>query len=304
MALPIERADVNAMLSEAVAGEVISAVTHASAALNTLPKFNMGRKTFRVPIQSALASAGWVAEGSAKPETEVIWSSETLTAEEIAAIAVVHENVLADAGSEGFDLWGLIRPQIVMGFAKVIDQAVFFGTNKPASWPAGLVPAAVSAGNVVEQGTGTLDIDLSNTMLKVEQSGFDPRQWYTGRSLQGLLRNLRTTTGEPLYISSIKGDSSQGEIYGLPVEVVRNGAWPAETVAVAVVGDTSKALIGIRSDISFKLFDTGTVGSVSLLEKDMVAIRATMRLGFAVVKPVQTDGTGAYPFAVMRNATP
>ena len=310
MAPPIERADVQAMLETQVAPEVLSAATAASAVLSTFRTFNMGTRTARIPVQDALATAGFVTEGSAKPETEVTWDGVDLVAEEIAAIAVVHENVLADPRDSGFDLWALIRPQIATGIAKVIDGAAFFGTNIPTSWGTGIVPAAVAAGNVTEQGTATaaqggIAGDLSATMGQVETDGYDPNRWYTGRSMRGMLRDVRATDGTPLYISTMRSDgSTDGEIFGLPQTIIRNGAWPAKTVATAVVGDTSTAIVGLRSDLTFRIFDTGTVGSISRLEKDMLALRCTMRVAFAVAKPLMPDGTaGGYPFAVLRDAT-
>ena len=305
--MPIDRTEAAALITERLSPEVVSAVTGASAALSTFPTIRLGNKVTRIPVQAALASAGFVDEGNAKPETEINWSNVYITAEEIAAISVVHENILADAGDSGFDIWGLLRPQIVSGIAKVIDAAVFLGTNKPASWPSGIVPSAVTAGNVVERTSANIDLELSQTLGTVEADGFDPNRWYTGRSVPTKLRDLRTSTGEPIYISTLKEDGGYGDIYGLPVTTVKNGAWPADSVAMALVGDTSKVLFGIRSDVTFRIFDTGTVGSVSLLEKDMVALRCTLRVGYVVLNPLTPENPTTatrYPFGILRDNTP
>jgi HK97 family phage major capsid protein len=56
----------------------------------------------------------------------------------------VPEAVLNEAD---FDLWSELRDPIAQAFAAKLDAAVFTGTEKPASWPKAIIPAAVTAGN-------------------------------------------------------------------------------------------------------------------------------------------------------------
>lgn len=61
--------------------------------------------------------------------------------------------------------------------------------------------------------------------------------------------------------------------------------------ADAVIGQWSNAVTGVRRDITLKLFDTGIISNddgtlaYNLLQQDMVALRATVRVGFLVVNP-------------------
>ena len=59
-----------------------------------------------------------------------------------------------------------------------------------------------------------------------------------------------------------------------------------------LAGDLSKSMIGIRSDISFKMFSEGVISDdtgkviLNLMQQDSVAMRMTMRLAYATVNPV------------------
>jgi len=57
-------------------------------------------------------------------------------------------------------------------------------------------------------------------------------------------------------------------------------------VAMAVAVDASKVRVGIRSDMSYKVLDQATLGTgddaINLAERDMVALRVKMRLGWEI----------------------
>ena len=56
-------------------------------------------------------------------------------------------------------------------FGKVIDKAILYGTDKPASWRAGLVPSATAAGAVVAA-TSDIYADImgeNGVIAKVEE---------------------------------------------------------------------------------------------------------------------------------------
>ena len=303
----INRADALALLKEASVGDIIQEATQASAALSTFRTLRMGSKQHRMPVLSALPTAAFVGEsateaGGVKPTSEVSWENKFLNAEEIAVIIPIHENVLED---QSFDIWGEVRPLVAEEFGRVLDKAVFYGTNKPAGWTdAALIPGAIAAGNSVVAGTGVdLADDFNNAFGQVEDEGFDVNVAYAGRNLRRQLRGLRDADGNPIYLDGVRSDNNTASIFGQELFYVRNGSWD-RTATTALVGDREKAIIGIRSDMEVKFLDQATVGGINLAERDMVALRFKFRVGYATAAPKFTreGGENPYPFSVITPA--
>lgn len=303
----ITRAGAAALIQEQSINTIIKADTARSAALSSFRTVRMSSKTARQPVLSALPTAGWVTEATTaagvKPTSEVTWANKDLVAEEIAVIVPIHEDVLADSS---FDIESEISPLVSQEFGRVLDAAVFFGTNKPTSWTdAALVPGAIAAGNTYETGTvATADLaeDINQTFALVEDDGFDVNVAYTGRFLRSQLRGLRDDNGAPIYLDGLRSDGSTPSIFGQDLQYVTNGAWDRDAATV-LVGDRDKAILGIRQDFTVKYLDQATVGTLNLAERDMVAFRFKFRVAFAVANPV-APGQGAtpYPFAVLQPA--
>jgi HK97 family phage major capsid protein len=302
MMAEISRANAAALISQQDINEVFQGLAQASAALRTFRTINMGTSTARMPVIDALATAGFVDEGDAKPTSSVVWASKTLTAEEIAVIVPIHENVFDDTE---FGVWEAVRPRIVEAVGKVLDGAVFFGTNKPASWPASLEDGARAAGNARSAAAaGDLVEDINATWALVEADGFDVNVQYAARSLRAALRGLRDTNGAPIYLQSLRGDGDANLLMGEPIEWVTNGSWVAAAGgpvgATLIAGDRNAAILGLRQDITFKVLTEATVGGVNLAETDRIALRAKMRVAFQVADPTTAEGGAtAYPFAIL-----
>lgn len=303
----INRADALALLKEASVGDIIQEATQASAALSTFRTLRMGSKQHRMPVLSALPTAAFVGEsatesGGVKPTSEVSWENKFLNAEEIAVIIPIHENVLED---QSFDIWGEVRPLVAEEFGRVLDKAVFYGTNKPAGWTdAALIPGAIAAGNEIVAGTGVdLADDFNEAFGQVEDEGFDVNVAYAGRNLRRQLRGLRDADGNPIYLDGVRSDNNTASIFGQELFYVRNGSWDRDATT-ALVGDREKAIIGIRSDMEVKFLDQATVGGINLAERDMVALRFKFRVGYATAAPKFTreGGQNPYPFSVITPA--
>lgn len=314
----ISRADALSLIREQNATEIWQAAAERSAALQTFRRVNMGKKISRYPVIGTLPEASFVSGEDAtdpeaqKPTTKMTWTNRALTAEEIAGIVVIPENVLADA-EDDFDLWGEIRPRIAEAVAITLDKAVFFGVNAPASWPAGLVPAAIAAGQYVVEGTSIpegagaandLAEDINATLGVVESAGFDPRAAYARRSLRPRVRGLRDANNSPIYVTSLdQAGRNVPTLYGVEVDYVTNGAWD-NAVATMLVGDPSYAVLGIRQDLTFKLLDQAAVTIdgelVSLAEFDLIGLRFKIRVGFQTAEvPTLDGGADAFPFAAL-----
>src|SRR5215831_19482309 len=170
----ISRTEATALIPEEVSADIVKHLPTESAALTMFRSVPMSRAQQRIPAESALAVAYWVAgDTGIKQTTESNWANLYLNAEELAAIVTIAEAVLDDSA---FDIWAAIRPQLVEAIGRALDAAVFLGTNKPASWPSAIVPAAVAAGNTATKGLtadkGGVMGDLSAVFATVEADGF------------------------------------------------------------------------------------------------------------------------------------
>ena len=148
----IDRTGAEVLIPEDTIKEIQQGAIENSAALSAFRRLpNMASNVLTMPVLDMLPLAYWVnpADTGVKQTTKVQWDKVTLKAEEIAVIVPIPENVLADAASQGYDIWGQVRPRLVAEFGRLIDQAIIFGTNKPSTWRTGIVPAAIAAGNGV-----------------------------------------------------------------------------------------------------------------------------------------------------------
>lgn len=312
----ISRADAEGLLNTQDINEILQEAPKSSVALSTFRTIRMASTQAKMPVLSALPTAGFVtdsdtsADSNKKPTSNVAWDNKFLNVEEIAVIVPIHENVFDDSS---FDIWAEVRPLIAQEFGRVLDGAVFFGTNKPSTWDDSIEDGARTAGNVVNPGSLDLAEDVNQTMALVEADGFDVNQFYAARSLRSQLRGLRNSEGDPIYLDGFRSDNNTATIYGEPVAYVTNGAWvPSDAGSTAgsepasgadlIAGDRTKAIIGIRQDMTFKLLDQATVGTYNLAERDMIALRCKMRVAFAVANPLQIGVTGGYPFAILAAA--
>ena len=304
----ISRTDAGALIPEDVQREVMQRVVEDSAALTLFRSRTLSRAQQRIPVKSVLPTAYFVnGDTGLKQTSEVNWDNVYLNVEELATIVPVPEAVLEDVD---YDLWGEVEPDLREAVGRALDAAIFFGVNKPASWPTDIVAAAVAAGNVIARGTnaaaaGGLAQDVSDLFGTVEADGFDVNGAIASRTYRGRLRGVRNANGDRL------PEVSPDELYGVPVRYPMRGLWPTGLSAAEVIaGDFTQGIIGIRRELDAKVLDqaviTDNAGAIiyNLPQQDMIALRVTMRVAFAVPNPANFDQPVAadrYPFAVLRS---
>lgn len=279
--------------------EVIKATAQASAALQLCVLRNMSTKSATWPVLSTLPVAYWVDDGL-KQTTGAEWGGLELTAEEIAVIVPVKDEVLEDSA---FPIWNELRDPIGQAFAQRLDDAVFAGADKPRSWPDGLIPAAIAAGNEVAGGStpeqgGVLN-DAALTMDMVEAGGYEVTAFAAKRSLKGAMRRQRNAVGD------LQAGFITDRMWDVPIGYAVTGAFPDDALLLA--GDFGCAVMGVRQDMRFEIFREGVITDVdgkillNLLQEDSSAMRITGRWAFQVAQPVTLEGEG-FPFAVLEDA--
>jgi len=294
----ISRSDADALIETQVANEIFEGVTKESKALSMFRRLpNMTSDKTKLRVLDSLPVAYFVDETSnngRKNTTKMAWDKKYINAAELAVIVPIKENVLNDAD---IDIWAEVRPRIVEAFAKKIDNAMFFGVDKPTDWRAGLVPSVISASATVTETANGLYSDINDAMVKVEESGYDVNGILGGVGLKGKFRMMLDTTGQPLNTTEI------GQVRR---EFMDNGVWNKNT-ATLVVGDFNQAVYAIRQDVTYKILDQAVIqdtdGSIlyNLAQDDMVALRVVMRLGWEIPNPVNAlNATGTrFPFSAL-----
>jgi HK97 family phage major capsid protein len=306
------RTDAASLIPEEVSRELIRRATDESAVLQLFRRIPVGRAQVRIPILSALPVAYWVnGDTGLKQTTEVNWTNKYLNIEEIAVILPVPDNVIADVE---INIWDEAEPYIREAMGRVLDSAVFFGTNAPASFPDDIYTSLDAAGNDATEGTVAAsggymgDIDAAYALL--EADGYQGDAWVAHTSFKGMLRASRDSTGQRIDVGRVSGNLM--EVDGIPISYPMRGLWgTASGNPRAFLLQRDQFVVGVRQDISFKLFTEGVIqddtGAIvyNLMQQDMSAMRVTFRVGWQVANVINYDQAveaSRYPAASLDRA--
>ena len=310
----ITRSDVPVPTEEV--GSLLKVMPEESVLLKRARRQPMSTKTDKQTIMTTFPDAFWVdGDTGLKQTTKQSFSQPTMTAEELAVIAVVPDAVIDDSS---LPIWETLRPYLAEAIGKKVDQAAIYGIDKPTSWPLALVPGAIAAGVIApgnlaatpadkRKDAGQLVADLG---LKMARDA--------GATLSGLiaqagtgweLDRIRDADRRPIY------DGVAGALRGVPFDELKNGAWSdvgAGDTAVPLIGvDWSQVYVGIRQDITVKMLDQAVISDAAgkvifnLAQQDAKALRVVFRVGYQAVMPVnhqQTDAAKRFPAGVIRGA--
>lgn len=306
----IDRSGAESLIPTQEANEIIQGTITQSAVLSRGRKLaNMTSRQYKMPVLDMLPIAYFVnGDTGQKKTTKQAWDKKFITAEEIAVIVPIPEAVLDDAE---YDIWAEVKPRVTEAFGKVIDGAILFDADKPSTWRDGVVTTAKKTQSVVTLGASDNLYDKimaeEGVIAKVEDSGYFVNGHMADISMRAKLRGLKDADGNPIFKSDMQGATSYS-LDGSPMNFPNNGAFD-KSKALMISGDFSQLVYSIRQDITFKLFTEGVVqntdGTIAynLMQNDMVALRAVMRLGWEIPNPInalKTDKTKRCPFSILK----
>jgi HK97 family phage major capsid protein len=319
----IDRTEAGPLIPEDAAHEIVTATTEKSFALSTFDRVPMSRKQRRLPILDRKPIAYFVnGDTGLKQTSDAKWDNLFLNAEELAVLVPIPDTIYDDAD---YDLWTLLKPQITEAMGAKIDDAVLFGTGKPALWPNGILTDATAAGNVVTGAvaSATHDIfdDLNAALMLLESDGYEADAWLLRQTMRGVLRNARDGNRGFLYpnagpaASGAQSGKWAGEVWNIPAKVSKMGlsgfaAGAANALAFAL--DTSMFKIAVRDDINMRVFDQGVISDgsgvvlLNLMQSDSKVLRVTFRLAWVAANPVtlqQPSRAASYAASVLVQGT-
>jgi len=300
------------------AAQILGEVRQQSAALALGTKMPMSTADTDVPVPKAFPSAAFVSgPGGRKPFTDLQLSSETMTAEEIAAVVAIPDSTVED---DDIDLWAYTRPLLAEAIAIAFDNAVFWGIGAPATYPAG----GIAADAITVPQAASPVLTVSNAMSAVEAEGLAVTGSAADTSVEGAFRGMTDANGALLLGAMQVDQSERTTLFGRPIYYTQFAAPavagdPTATPPVAAVpGSTGDfitgawryLLIGVRQDIRFEFSKEGVLANadgtiaISAFQDNQTLLKVWARFGCVLVNPVTPRNTaGAKPFAITEVAS-
>jgi HK97 family phage major capsid protein len=303
----VQERDAN-LVPEDISYKIIQDATKSSAALALGRQVPMSTKKSRVSVIDTFPDAYWVdGDTGLKQTTKQSWDHIWMEAEPIAALVVIPDEYADDSA---VPLWSEIRPRVAEAIGKTLDNAIFWGTNKPTTWTAPwLYEGIVTAGNYGEE-TTDLGADIAAIAEDMEEQGTEVNGFACRPGFKWKLSQIRVDNA-PVFTSSLVTPSLTNPVpdslYGYPLKPVTNGTWD-KTKATLIMGDWSKLYVGVRQDITYTIHPdaviTDEAGAVvfNAMQQDSKIMRVVARYGYTIVDPTTSLADRAFPFAALRPA--
>lgn len=230
--------------------------------------------------------AYWVSETERIQTSKPTWQEAEMKAHKLGVIIPASREFLTYTVS---DFFAQMQPRVAEAFYKKFDQAALYGLDNP--YTQSIVNSATTAGQVVTAGANKYD-DLNEAMGMIEQHDLSPTGIAARRTQMQVYRGTKDTTGLPIFNAPTAG--APGTLLGLPLSYVPQGSADPASEVTEFIGDWQYARYGILQGIRYEILTEATLTTVaasdasgapvSLAERDMMALKATMMVGMIVLK--------------------
>lgn len=226
---------------------------------------------YRIPIITADGTAQWVAEGSEIAPSDPTLDELLITPSKVAGLSVISRELADDSNPAAAQVVG---DSLARDIARRVDQAAFAGLASPAPAPAGLNTLSGVQTYVNASAYGNLDW-AAEAISRAEQVGATITHFVTNPATALALAKIKQGTGSNQPVLGLDATSATSRsILGVPLlvsqYVASNTLWAIDGSRVWLVVREDATVVSDRS-----VFFTS----------DRVAVRATMRCGFAFPHP-------------------
>lgn len=265
MALYTSTSDVGGILPEQYGPLIVEPVTRAALAFNPTVAATVRTigTNFHVPVVTEDAGAAWVSEGDEITPDDPSIDEIIVTPAKVAGLTILSRELAEDSSPAAAQIVG---EGLARSMARKVDDAFFGSLASPA--PAGLGSLTATA-----TATGELSsVDVfADALAEAEAAGATVTAFVMHPDDALALAKVRVAIGsaQPLLGTDATAGTSR-QVLGIPVHVSS-----ALTAGTAWAVDSSRVLTVLRDDVRL---DTD---SSRYFDSDRVAVRATMRVGFA-----------------------
>lgn len=288
-------------LPSEVSSEIMQKVQESSAIMQLARPVTLPGRGLTIPVITSDPSASWVAETDEKPVANPGLSTKLMDAYTLAVIVPFSNQFLRDARA----LYDALIARLPGALALKFDQTVMGAADKPGANFDNF--AACTAQSLIASVGHTAYDALVAAFTDVAAGGFALDGFGLSPAAQGILLGAADSTGRPLFVNSVaegaiprilgaRAMTGRG-LYKAGVAPVGTGAGTPASIGVA--GDWSQAMYGVVEGVKIDVSDQATLTSgttqINLWQRNMVAVRAEIEVGFRANTSAFNLLTGAIP---------
>lgn len=224
--------------------------------------------------------AYWVGEGQVIKTSRPTWAKARMRAHKLGVILPASREFLTYSVTDFFEI---MRPQIARAFQLKFDAATLLNVENP--YTQSISQSAQNADNYIE---GELNVENFDQLTdNLFDHGFEPS---TAISKVANTSTLRNFSRELNGVNQMIFDRTAGTLDGINVENVGRDLTDFPKGGL-ILGDFDYVRYGIPYNMNFEISTQATLSSIvgedgepiNLFERELVALRATMDIGFMVV---------------------
>ena len=299
----------NITLPSDISAEILSKTQESSAIMRLARRIPLPGRGLTIPVITADAEAAWVAETGEKPVSNPSLTSKLMTPYKLAVIVPFSKEFLRDARA----LYDELVRRLPNALGLQFDKTVIGAVNKPGDNFDNF--AACTAQSLIASQSTTLYDGLVAAVTDVALHGGELSGWALSPQAKGLLLGATDSQNRPIFINNV-AEGAVPMILGARTYSAK-GVYKAGTAAsgsgasavagtpaiVGVGGDWTQALYGTVAGVEVSVSDQATLTSgsgndavsINLWQRNMVAVRAEIEVGFRADTTVFNLLTGAVP---------
>jgi HK97 family phage major capsid protein len=231
-----------------------------------------GSTSYRIPIITSDAEAGWFAEGAEITPSDAVTDELIVTPSKVAGLTIISNELADDSSPEAVQEVG---DGLGRDIARKIDKAFFSIVAAPA--PDGLAAVALVTGAVAETAASFTTLDaFAGAISAAEARGAVITSFVTSSTEALALAKLKDQTGSNRPLLGVDPTQpTKRTIYGIPLFVAPDVA--------------AKTAWAIPSDRTYVIVRTGSrvdIDKSAYFSSDRTGVRGVMRIGFGFPDPL------------------
>lgn len=284
------------VVPEEFAAEVNRIVEDFGLVAKLARKLPMNSDVLNVPTLSSSVTVYWPGENTAGTASQPVLASVILSAKTLVGITPMSNELLADANISVVDLLVELFAEAIAG---EMDNQAFAGSGSPFT---GILTNGSVTVTTPAAGNSTFTLcstpDNARTIIAtVKPWALQGAGFIMHRTVWSIFQQKKASTGGDYFASAanpvLTGSTGQGfptatagTLWGYPVYLSdKMPTTTAVSTKYVIFGNLKHVYVGEREGMNVSISQDATVGSDSLFEKNMSAVRVTKRIAIAVALP-------------------